>query len=127
MSEKSLSELLGLAKGDRSLNTFAQHANVSAGNLSRVFNGQKPSPELLKKIALKAHNGVTYEQLMEAAGYIGSESSIINNKNKLNNKDDIFDQLGTIINRNAKPLTQKDKERLLRIIESAWPVDEEDS
>lgn len=71
MDKNRLIELLELAKGsERSLNTFAQHAKVSAGNLSRVFKGQRPTPELLKKIASKAYNGVTYEQLMEAAGYI---------------------------------------------------------
>jgi|GEM_PF-5988373 len=125
MSKRTLLELLELAKGNRSLNTFAQHANVSAGNLSRVFNGQKPTPELLKKISLKAYNEVTYEQLMEAAGYIGNSTSINDITNKSN--EDIFEQLGTIIKRDAKPLTDKDKERLLRIIESAWPVDEEKS
>ncbi len=83
MPEKSLLELLNLAKGDRSLNTFAQHANVSAGNLSRVFNGQKPTPELLKKIALKAYNGVTYTQLMEAAGYIESDSNFGSGENAI--------------------------------------------
>lgn len=76
MENNRLIELLELAKGsDRSLNTFAQHANVSAGNLSRVFNGQRPTPQLLKKIAAKAYNGVTYEQLMEAAGYINDVDS----------------------------------------------------
>ncbi|HYE08739.1 MAG TPA: hypothetical protein VEF53_01020 [Patescibacteria group bacterium] len=74
MPSKNLIELLELAKGNRSLNTFAQHASVSAGNLSRVFNGQKPSPELLKKIADKAYNDVTYEQLMNAAGYINLDT-----------------------------------------------------
>ena len=79
MDNGKLVELLELAKGeDRSLNTFAQHANVSAGNLSRVFNGQKPSPQLLKKIASRAYNGVTYEQLMEAAGYLSNAESQYN-------------------------------------------------
>lgn len=79
MDNGKLIELLELAKGeDRSLNTFAQHANVSAGNLSRVFNGQKPSPQLLKKIASRAYNGVTYEQLMEAAGYLSNVESQYN-------------------------------------------------
>lgn len=67
-----LTKLLKLAQGTRTLNAFARQSDVSAGNLSRVMNGQQPTPELLKKLANKAHNGVTYESLMEAAGYISS-------------------------------------------------------
>ncbi|WP_072775269.1 hypothetical protein [Desulfitobacterium chlororespirans] len=49
------------------------HAQIDAGNLSRILNGQqKPSPETLKKLSEKAYNDITYEQLMEAAGYISN-------------------------------------------------------
>lgn len=65
-----LIQLLKLAQGDRSLNAFARHADVSPGNLSRIMKGQKPTPEVLKKLAGKSHNGITYEQLMIAAGYV---------------------------------------------------------
>lgn len=73
MNTTELIELLKKAQGDRTLNAYARHSDVSAGNLSRIMNGQKPSPEILKKLAFKAHNGVTYEQLMNAAGYIEIE------------------------------------------------------
>ncbi|MGE5631590.1 MAG: hypothetical protein ACM3TR_10910 [Caulobacteraceae bacterium] len=125
------SELLLRAKGERSINQYALHCGVSAAHISRLVReliDTSPNPETIRKFADKAYNGVTYKQLMEAAGYIESETTFINKTNKHDNKknEDIFDQLGTIINRDAKPLTQKDKERLLKIIESAWPVDDEE-
>lgn len=67
--EKSLSDLLKIAKGHRSLNAYARDAGISSGNLSRITNGQKATPEILERLAAKAHNGVTYEQLMIAAGF----------------------------------------------------------
>lgn len=63
----TLMELLKLAQGNRGLNAFASHAGIDAGNLSRIMKGQKPSPKILRKLANKAQNGITYEQLMAAA------------------------------------------------------------
>ncbi|MCT8978689.1 helix-turn-helix domain-containing protein [Clostridium sp. CX1] len=74
--ETELIRLLKLAQGDRSLNAFARHADVSPGNLSRIMKGQKPSPEVLKKLASKAHNDISYEQLMIAAEYIDTNLPI---------------------------------------------------
>jgi repressor LexA len=74
METSELIDLLKKAQGSRTLNSYAQQANVSAGNLSRIMNGQKPTPEILKKLAEKSHNGVTYTELMNAAGYIEGTS-----------------------------------------------------
>ena len=46
--ENKLIRLLKLAQGDRSLNAFTRHSDVSTGNLSRIMKGQKPTPEVLK-------------------------------------------------------------------------------
>ncbi len=73
-TDTELMRLLKLAQGNRTLNAFARHADISPGNLSRIMNGQKVTPDTLKKIANKAYNNVTYEQLMIAAGYINEES-----------------------------------------------------
>lgn len=91
ISSSALIKLLKLAQGDRSLNDFSRHANVSPGNLSRIMKGQKPSPEILKKLAEKAHNGITYEDLMIAAGYISTElNKFTSDENNiiLNKKDE---------------------------------------
>lgn len=129
-NKQKFAQLLLKAKGERSINQYALHCGISAAHISRLIRNlidTPPNPETIVKFADKAYNGITYNQLMEAAGYIESETTPIEKENKNCSKDkDIFDQLGTIINRDAKPLTQKDKERLLRIIDSAWPVDDED-
>jgi len=79
--ENELIRLLKLAQGDRSLNAFARHADISPGNLSRIMKGQKATPETLKKIANKAHNNISYEQLMIAAGYINNDDKETKNTN----------------------------------------------
>lgn len=70
MTEKSLPELLYLAQGERSLNGFAREAGVDPGNFSRILKGQIPTPQVLQKLAHHAKNGVRYEDLMQAAGYL---------------------------------------------------------
>ena len=65
--------LLQKAKGDRSLNRFGYESNVDPGYLSRLLRCQVETPPgalVLTKIAGKAHNKVTIEQLLGAAGYV---------------------------------------------------------
>ena len=69
--------LLNKAKGDRSINQYADEANISASHISRLLRklvDSPPTPETISKLALKANNGVTYKGLMIAAGYINAES-----------------------------------------------------
>lgn len=76
--KKMFSTLLVKAKGNRSINQFSLNSQVDAGYISRFINLKKntpPTPEVLKKIASCSHNGVTYEDLMKAAGYIEIEKS----------------------------------------------------
>lgn len=68
---ETLSELLKLAQGDRTQNQFALHCGIGSSTLTRLMQGSRnPKPEILKKIAAKAYNGVTYDMLMRAAGFI---------------------------------------------------------
>ena len=63
--------LITLAQGNRSQNEFALHCGFNASTISKIkARGAMPSPALIKKIAARAHNGVTYDQLMQAAGYV---------------------------------------------------------
>jgi transcriptional regulator with XRE-family HTH domain len=60
--------LLNKAKGDRSINQYADEANISASHISRLLRklvDSPPTPETISKLALKANNG---------AGYINAES-----------------------------------------------------
>ena len=69
-------ELLDKAQGNRSQNQFALHCGISSAALTRFRKGERaPTPRSLKLIAERAHNGVTYEMLMTAAGYIDDSST----------------------------------------------------
>lgn len=68
-----LSSLIKQAQGDISLNNFARQCKISSSTLSRIINNKNscpPAPSTLQKIASVAHNGITYADLMAAAGYI---------------------------------------------------------
>ncbi|MVX66517.1 hypothetical protein GKZ28_22850 [Clostridium chromiireducens] len=74
-----LSDLIKQAQGDISLNNFARECKISSSTLSRIINMTNscaPSPRTLQKIAVRAHNGVTYDELMKVAGYIASNEDI---------------------------------------------------
>lgn len=109
--ENELIKLLKLAQGERSLNAFARHADVSPGNLSRIMKGQKPTPEVLKKLATKAHNDVTYEQLMAAAGYIDTDLS---SNNKGSDKLDVPKEYS-----DKYKVTSRDKKQYLEHMKKA--------
>lgn len=75
-----LSNLIKRAQGDISLNNFAKKCKISSSTLSRMINKKNtcpPEPSTLQKIAMGADNGVTYDDLMTAAGYISSGESPI--------------------------------------------------
>lgn len=57
-----------------SLNQLALYSNVSNAHISRIENGKrKPSPDILKK--LSAHLDVSYEDLLEKAGYLDNKNN----------------------------------------------------
>lgn len=65
-------ELLEKAKGDRSINQYALHSGVSSAHISRLMRGlltTPPNPDTIKLLAEKAHNEITYNELMRAAGH----------------------------------------------------------
>lgn len=69
--------LLKQAIGGRSINQFALHCGVSAAYISRLLRQKTktpPNPPIILKMANKAHNQISYMNLMTAAGYLQSES-----------------------------------------------------
>lgn len=128
MSDK-LTELLIKAQGHRTLNNYARQASVDAGNLSRIMKGQKPSPEVLRKLADKAQNSVTYEELMEAAGYldevvtenssnqikeaIGDDPELLEFWNELTTRDDLL-----LMFKQARKLPSDEIKRIIRYIKA---------
>ena len=59
--------------GERSISETASAAGIQKSSLSRLLNGKtKPTPETIRKLTVPSANpqgGVTFEQLMLAAGY----------------------------------------------------------
>lgn len=71
--KEEFAHLLEKAKGNRSINSFANETGVSAAHISRFLRQMidaPPSPETISKLASKAHNEVSYSDLMVAAGHI---------------------------------------------------------
>jgi transcriptional regulator with XRE-family HTH domain len=71
--QKKFRDLLLRARGDRTNEEYAKQSGVSRPYISAYLNLKRetpPSPEVIKQLASVAQNSVTYEELMEAAGYI---------------------------------------------------------
>ncbi len=84
---ETLNKLIKLAQGERTQNQFALHCGISSAAITRVLQGKNnPSPEFLQKIASKAYNGVTFEDLMAAriSPYIDIPFFKSNNKSTQN-------------------------------------------
>ncbi|HBX22621.1 MAG TPA: hypothetical protein DEF34_03135 [Desulfotomaculum sp.] len=71
--KQRFSELLNLAKGNRSINKYGRDADVDPGYISRLLRrliDKAPSADVILKLADKAYNSVTVTELMTAAGYL---------------------------------------------------------
>jgi len=77
--------LLEKAKGDRTINKYANSVDVSAAHISRLLRklvSTPPSPDTISKLCIGACNGVTYSELMLAAGHIDDMSDEISTENR---------------------------------------------
>lgn len=72
--KESFANLILKAKGSRTMTKFAEDSDMSVAHISRMVNQKletAPSPETIKKLLPNgSSNGVTYEDLMIAAGHI---------------------------------------------------------
>ncbi len=78
-NKQKFAVLLEKAKGNRSINQYALQCGVSSAHISRLMRqllDTPPNPETIKLFASKAHNEVTYNNLMVAAGYIEEDNSV---------------------------------------------------
>lgn len=65
--------LINQAIGERSLNEYARQTGVSAAHISRLARAlldTPPNPQTIKKLADFAVNNISYNDLMNAAGYL---------------------------------------------------------
>lgn len=77
--QTTFSKLLANAIGSRRKKDFASLIGISAEHLSRIINQKystPPSIDTLKKIATYADNNVTYQELLEACGYISEKDAL---------------------------------------------------
>lgn len=89
------------ARGDRSINKYADECGISAAHISRLLRqmiNTPPSPDTIKKLADKAYNGITYYQLMQSAGHLAPDE-IMSSKIK---------KMKSIIHNNDIPQKAKD-------------------
>lgn len=71
MASNRLSELILKAKGDRSFRKYQKDCGVDAAVISKMANGTyiPKNPEVYRKLTSCDSNGVSFEDLVEAAGY----------------------------------------------------------
>lgn len=96
---EKFSDLLIKAKGNRNTSSFAKDSGVSKNQISlwlRQKSDFTPKEESLKKIAITAQNGVTYEELLDACGYLPSPeeqahfNAALKQKTLIKENDEIF-------------------------------------
>ena len=84
--KKKFAEQLEQAKGNRSINEYARECGISAAHISRLLRQMidtAPSPDTIEKLVSKAHNGITYYQLMQSAGYLTPNETTISKIKRL--------------------------------------------
>jgi hypothetical protein len=77
-NKEKFAELLDRAKGNRSINKYAEEADISAAHISRFLRQMidtPPTPETISKLSLKAYNDVSYRDFMIAAGHIDVDNN----------------------------------------------------
>lgn len=89
-------------------------SGVSYTYLSQIENGSRgvPSPDVLKKLADPL--GVSYKELMTAAGYLGRESSAPT-------LDEEWPDVAGILRGAGRKMTAEERQRIARIIKAAIP------
>ena len=72
-NKEQFAQLLKIAKGQRSINQYALHSSISSAHISRLLRGlinSPPTVATILKLAEKAHNQITFLDLMMAAGHL---------------------------------------------------------
>lgn len=117
--------LLIQAKGDRSINEYALHSGVTAAHISRLSRAlldAPPSPQTIQKLADKAYNNVTYDDMMIAAGHITKKNATesIAKRPLIDNNDEkiLDDPQIRAIARASRKLSSDKKELLQKLAES---------
>jgi|GEM_PF-289577 len=116
-NKEHFARVLTDAKGNRSINQFGLACDVDPGYLSRLLRGlldNPPSPSILAKIASQAHNGVSYTDMMKAAGLLApDEEATASTTPADTNMQGLLREMDAFF-RLQPNLTDNDKETLIR-------------
>ncbi|MDO4170577.1 MAG: hypothetical protein Q4D45_11850 [Lachnospiraceae bacterium] len=99
-NKEKFQNLLNLAKGSRSQKDFARDANLSLAYVCKHLNGTldvPPVPKTLFKIAHAAQNDITYEDLLDAAGYDTDKAVYNTPSTSLDEKENLDNKYASII------------------------------
>lgn len=113
-------KLLERAKGNRSINHYGLQCGVNPGYISRLMRGLRetpPSADVINKLAAKAHNGVTVEALMEAAGYLPGAETSARERMPINLEDVLREE---DLHFNKVPMSERDKQSVLEALQAIW-------
>jgi len=72
-NKEQFAHLLEAARGTRSINAYARDAGLTGAHISRLLRcllTTPPAPQTIAKLATCAAGGVTYQDFMQAAGYL---------------------------------------------------------
>ncbi|MEA4924926.1 MAG: helix-turn-helix transcriptional regulator [Syntrophomonadaceae bacterium] len=89
---EKFAQLLQTAQGERSLNKYALESGVTSAHISRLLRcrlDSPPSPQTLEKLAACAHNEVSYEDFMIAAGYLNASHKAEEPRGMVNKTNEI--------------------------------------
>lgn len=129
--------LIEKALGDRTTTEYSNQSGVNRTYISKFLNkgvNNPPSPEILRRLADAAHNDVTYEDLMKAAGYIEKDKQNIKSNNKDYNElppeekyqksNDFIEYVIEEAEKYGYNLRDKSKEEIAGIVIKALKIDE---
>lgn len=100
-NKEKFAALLEKAKGDRSINKYAEETSVSAAHISRFLRAMidsPPTPETISKFADKAYNEVSYRDMMSAAGHIVVQENEVEKYSAFNRREEIMKMEQDILN-----------------------------
>lgn len=115
-NKERFAALLKKAMGKRNMSQYALHSGVSLTYISKLIRqlvNNPPQPETIRKLANKAHAGVSYAELLAAAGHIGDKTilhtgSTDNDLSSLINKSEYY---------NGFPLSEDDRNRIRTVLD----------
>lgn len=116
-NKKHFATVLADAKGNRSINQFGIVCDVDPGYLSRLLRGlldNPPSPAILAKLAAHAHNGISYKDMLHAAGLLSTDEESTNSTQITDqNLQELLQEVDGFFRRQSN-LSGDDKEILIK-------------